>query len=755
MSENSANHLLARQLAELGLCAEEPPDPANWRKFLERVGRSYAEAETERLMLERSLAVSSREMEALYQRQRRSYEGRLHAILDALPDLLFLVDEVGRYVEVLAAQPEQLVLPREELVGKTLDEVLPAPAARRFQRMIRRALEEDRMVRLRYVLRVPAGERVFEGRCVPARYQSEGRRCALFLARDVTEEVEAARREQLIGTVFRAATEGIVILDASRRVISVNPAFERITGLTARDAVGRAPAFLEDVTDPRHLRAVWREVRAKGSWAGELTARRATGETYPLWATVDTVPGTEDQETHYLVLMSDVSAIKQSRAELEYVATHDILTGMPNRRLFMDRLEGAVTRSRRSGKPCALLFLDLDRFKAVNDTLGHQTGDALLKAVALRLERAIRASDSLARIGGDEFTVICEDLGSEADVAPIAEKILGSLTRPFRIMGNDIEISASVGIAVYPDDGRDMDELLRHADAAMYAAKQSGRACYQFFTSELRGRAHQRFMVEQRLRRALAEGSFRLVYQPQFDLVTHRIVGLEALLRLDDEDPPISPMDCVAVAEATGLIAPLGEWVIEHVLAQIAAWNALGLPAMRVAVNVSRRQLTLGAFAQWVQDRLNRTGIPGGRLEFEITESAFVEDEAEMQGNLHALRALGIRFAIDDFGTGHASLVNLKQLPLDRLKIDRAFVRDLTVDPNDEAIVRATVAMAHGLGLRVVAEGVETEAQLSFLKAAGCDEMQGFLWARPQPPEEITRWFLSAEDVPLGAPLPG
>ncbi len=753
MIGSPAARLLARQLRKLGLTRDRPPDTAGWQAFLARVERSYEEADAERSLLERSLRVSSEEMQALYQRQRRSYEGRLHAILEALPDLLFLVDEDGRYVDVLAAQPEQLALPAHKLIGRKLSDVLPPDSADRFLGVIRQALAEERMVRLRYEMAVPAGERIFEGRCVPAQYRHRGRRCVLFLARDVTDEVEAEQREQLIGAVFRAATEGIVILDAARKVVSVNPAFERITGLTAREALGRAPGFLADAKDAGRLDAVWRAVEAKGGWAGELTARRRSGELYPLWATVDTVPGTAERAPHYVVLMSDVSTIKQSREELEYVATHDMLTGLPNRRLFLDRLAVAMARARRAGKPCALLFVDLDGFKAVNDTLGHQTGDALLKAVALRLERAVSASDALARIGGDEFTVICEGLDSTADASAVAEEVLAALARPFQVMGHDMEISASIGIALFPDDASEVDELLRHADAAMYAAKRSGRACFRFFTEDLRGRTHRAFVIEQRLRRALAHGAFRLRYQPQFDLGRRRIVGVEALLRLNDGGEELSPGEFIPVAEAVGLIVPIGQWVVERVLEQICAWNDAGLSALRVAVNVSRRQLIRASFGDWVRDQLSRFQIPGGSLEFEVTESAFVENEAALQENMQALRELGIQFAIDDFGTGHASLVNLKQLPLDRLKIDRAFVRDLAVDPNDEAIVRATIAMAHGLGLRVVAEGVETQAQLQFLQAAGCDELQGFLWAEPQAPEKITRWFLDAEEVPPGVPM--
>ncbi len=741
MPDSRAALLLARQLRELGLSWDRPPDAKAWRAFLERVERRYEAVERQPARPESLQRAASQETAARSGDARRVCGERLQAILDALPDLLLLVDEDGRCLEVLSAQPERLPVPADRLVGRLLQEVLPERQGERILEALRNALAGDATVQVRYSMSFPAGERLFEGRCVPTQYRDRGRRCALFLVRDITEEVDSGPRERLIGAVFRAATEGIVILDAQRRVVSVNPAFERITELTPREVVGRPADFLRDVGDENRSAELWREVQSRGSWTGELTARRASGELYPLWVTVDTVPDFEEESVHYLVLMSDVTAVKQSRAELEYLATHDILTGMPNRRLFIDRLEGAMARARRTKCACALLFLDLDRFKAVNDMLGHQTGDALLQALALRLEGAIRASDSLARIGGDEFTVICEDLTSGTDVAAVAEKILRALDRPFRIRGTDIEVSASVGIAVFPDDAEDPDELLRHADAAMYAAKRAGRACFRFFTRELRDRADRLFLVEQRLRRALADGALRLVYQPQFELATRRLVGLEALLRLDDEEPGVDPDECIAVAEATGLIGAVGRAVLEQVLGQIRRWRSAGLPPVRVAVNVSRHQLVQQRFGPWVREQLEQAGVPGECLELEITEGAFVENEEAMQDNLRFLRRLGIQFAIDDFGTGHSSLVNLKRLPLDRLKIDRTFVRDVALDPNDEAIIRATVAMAHGLGLKVVAEGVETRQQLEFLRATGCDELQGFVWAGPEDPERVVRWL--------------
>ncbi len=437
--------------------------------------------------------------------------------------------------------------------------------------------------------------------------------------------------------------------------------------------------------------------------------------------------------------MQDVTANRAAEAHIQYLAHYDTLTGLPNRMQWISRAEQALAFARRHQMRLGVLFLDLDNFKTINDTLGHPTGDRLLSAVAARLSETLRDEDVLARIGGDEFVVLLPELARPDDAATVARKLIASLTAPFQIDGQDLTISTSVGIALYPGNGADVDTLLKHADTAMYGAKNEGRNDYRFFTPDMNSRAYTRLKLENALRRALERGELVLEYQPQWAMPEQRLIGVEALLRWNHpERGRVPPVEFIPLAEETGLIHSIGDWVLREACRQQAAWLADGLPPLTVAVNISALQFRKPGFLARVREIITRSGTAPGHLELELTESALMQPTREIEEQLASLRNMGVGLALDDFGTGYSSLSYLKRLPLTHLKIDRSFVCDLPGDAEDAAIAAATLSIARDLGLAVVAEGVETEAQRDFLLERQCRVMQGFLFARPLPADEIT-----------------
>jgi len=731
--------LLARQLKKLQLDDTLPPDADVWLKLLKLIEGSYEAADQDRYILERSLTISSEEMQALYQRQKSSYESRLYAILQALPDILFLIDEDGRYIEIMSGNHQQLFRDKGELIGKTLHDIFSPDDADFYLAILTDALESNQLVVVNYEMNVQSGRHTFEGRAIPANYTVDGKRTVVFLATDITERRQSEIRGRLISTVFENSREGMVILDHDLKVVSVNEAFCKIADLDINRAQGEKPRFIDDLMSTRKGTDILYALNRTDYWMGETTAKKVDGVNYPLWLTVNSVRDDSGKLTYYVALLTDVSAIKRSQEELEYVATHDFLTNLPNRVLFHDRLQQAVARTIRSGSTGALFFLDLDRFKNVNDNLGHHVGDDLLKQVSERLLKVCRASDTLARLGGDEFTLIVEDLKDTHGLAVIAEKILHAFADPFSLDGYKLEISVSIGISVFPKDGADVNELIKHADTAMYSAKDSGRNTYRFYTQELTANAFEYFAIEIALQKALDRDEFFLVYQPQYNIMTEQMIGVEALIRWRHPEMGIlSPGVFIHIAEYSGKIEAIGEWVIRAACAQCRQWDAEGLPAFTVSINLSRRQLVLPSLSRDVKNILDETGLAGDRLEFEITESAILEQKEVAYNNIKELQKMGIKLAIDDFGTGYSSMVNLKQFPLSRLKIDRSFVRDVSRDQNDEAIIRATIALGRSFNLDIIAEGVETLEQRDFLLKEGCHEVQGFLYSEPVLPEAIS-----------------
>jgi diguanylate cyclase (GGDEF)-like protein/PAS domain S-box-containing protein len=569
----------------------------------------------------------------------------------------------------------------------------------------------------------------------------DGRPAVMGVALDVTQHVTFEHESRLANRVFESASEGIVITDAECRIEAVNPAFTRITGYGAAEAVGRLSRMMTGQGAELN-QDMLENLARNGHWQGEMRDRRKNGQWYPSWLSISTVRDADQVITHYVGVFTDNTRRKEDELRLQFLASHDSLTGMWNRSGMMSRFAQEIEHARTENRQLALLFVDLDRFKAVNDTLGHQAGDRLLVAAAGRMRALLKESDIAARPGGDEFTVLLEEPTATSAAAVLAERLIASLAQPFVIEGQEMFVTASVGIACYPADGHDAATLLKNADVAMYRAKQRGRNTFQFFTSDMNTRAFEQLLLENSLRRALERGEFELHYQPKFEAADERIAGLEALIRWrHPELGLVLPGTFIAMAEQNGLIVPIGTWVLREACRQGRAWLDAGYEFGHIAVNLSARQFSAGDLIEDIRAALADSGLPPARLEFEITESTIMHNPPEAVQLLGRIRDMGVALSIDDFGTGYSSLVSLKQYPLDSLKIDRGFIQGIPHDADDVAITEAIIAIAHKLRLKVVAEGVETAEQAAFLRAAGCDTLQGFLLGRPVSAAEVVRHF--------------
>ena len=563
------------------------------------------------------------------------------------------------------------------------------------------------------------------------------------ITREIRRLVETQRKTESIlrqsATVFESASEGVVITDVDANIIAVNKAFTDITGFPEKEVLGKNPRFLKSGQHDREFyEAMWSSLLQHGEWKGEISGRRRNGDVFPKWQTINAVRDDEGRLTHYVSIFLDISQLKESEEKLNYLAHHDALTGLPNRLLLNARLEHSLQQACRKSSNVAVLFLDLDHFKKVNDSLGHTVGDHLLQLVAKRLLSCVREEDTIARMGGDELAIVLGSLDDVRYAATSAQKILDELAKPFEIDGRELFMSASIGISTYPRNGRDATALLKNADAAMYMAKSDGRNGYHFYSNELSARVGESFSLETNLYRALEREELFLHFQPQVSLKSGSIIGVEALVRWQHPELGlVSPARFIPLAEENGLIGAIGKWVLHTACAQAKAWQNDGLTPVRIAVNLSGRQLEQDNIVQEVHAVLEDTGLDPSYLELELTESSVMKRAERAVKTLDALRELGMTIAIDDFGTGYSSLSYLKRFPVDRLKIDRSFVRDIPQDANDVALARAIVALGHSLKLSVVAEGVETHAQRELLTSIGCDEMQGFLYSKPGTASEM------------------
>ena len=556
------------------------------------------------------------------------------------------------------------------------------------------------------------------------------------------EIAERERREidlRKLSLVVEQSPNLVVITDSKGKIEYVNPTFTQVTGYTPEEAVGQTPRILRSGKVSRlEYKELWKTITSGNDWRGEFCNRKKNGDLY--WESKFISPTRNDEGTitHFISVGEDITERRRAEETIHQMAYYDLVTGLPNRTLFNDRLGVAIAHAHRGKEKLTVMFLDLDQFKVINDTLGHGVGDQLLKAVGERLERCLREGDTVARQGGDEFTILLPGARHEEDAFNVARKVLETIKKPFLIGNHELNITTSIGIVLYPDDGGDAESLLRNADAAMYHAKEQGRDNYQHYTKALHVKVSRKLSLEGRLRHALEREEFVLYYQPLVDINTGRIVGAEALIRWrHPEEGLIPPGEFIPAAESTGLIVPISDWVLRTACLQNKAWRSENLPSIRMSINLSAHTFRRQDFTKDFKAVLDETGVSPHSLEVEITESAIMQNVEANIHKLQALNRLGVQIAIDDFGTGYSSLSYLKRFPIQTLKIDRSFVGDATTNPDDAAIVRAIVAMAKTLNLKVIAEGVETEEQLAFIRDLQCEEMQGYLFSRPVPADEF------------------
>ncbi len=574
-------------------------------------------------------------------------------------------------------------------------------------------------------------------------------------ATDMTERQRMLDQLEMSASVFANALEGIMITDRDGNILSVNTAFSDITGYPAEDVIGRNPRFLKSQRHGQHFyQDMWRDLQTKGWWRGEIWNRRASGDVYLQASTISTIPD-EDGTVKYLVaVFSDVTKVREKDERIRYLAHHDDLTGLANRRLLQDRLNHAFELSRRDGGLLAVMFLDLDHFKYVNDSLGHEVGDRLLREVAQRVVGCVRRTDTVARMGGDEFVIILDTIDSANDVAHVATKLTTALAEPYIVSGQTLHVTVSIGISLFPDDAGDVTTLMKNADTAMYAAKLQGRNTFRFFDAAMNQRAVQRLSLEADLRRALRGKQFEMFYQPKIRLADGLVDGVEALIRWRHPVRGLlAPAEFIPVAEETGLIIDLGNMAFDLACRQRADWLRRYRHVPTIAVNVSPIQLRDGGeLVRRMARSLDEHAIDGRGIEVEVTETAVMTDPDEAIRSLAAIKATGIAIAIDDFGTGYSSLSSLKKLPVDTLKIDRSFVSDIETSEDDAGIVQMILGLSRLLGLATVAEGVESLGQERMLAEWGCQSTQGYYYARPMPANDLERWLARrvAQDVAAG-----
>ncbi|HLP99008.1 MAG TPA: EAL domain-containing protein [Sideroxyarcus sp.] len=562
--------------------------------------------------------------------------------------------------------------------------------------------------------------------------------------RDISQRKQEEEQLRLAAKVFQGTNEAILISDADNRIVTVNDAFIRTMGYSIDEIKGCNPnMFSSGNHDDNFYEGMWRSLNENGHWQGEIVDRDKHGRLVYKQMTINAVKNQQGVVTNYVAIASDISERKEYDKNVHFLAYYDVLTGLPNRTLLRDRIGQMIATSHRDRQSFALLFLDLDRFKYINDSMGHSVGDRLLQSVAQRLQGCVREGDTVSRIGGDEFIVLLREI-DEQGVTLVAEKLLKALATPYDLGGQIISTYASIGIALYPEHATDIDVLMKNADAAMYRAKEDGRNNFKFFTPEMHFRANQIFSMEKDLRVALEQDQFTLVYQPQVELATGRICGVESLIRWKHPEKGfVSPAEFIPIAEETGQIVAIGEWVLNAACWRMANWQKQGMPEFPVSVNLSIRQLRQPNLGDVVARVLKQSGLKPECLELEITEGIMMADTKAAMDFLNRMRDMGVQMSIDDFGTGFSSLSYLKNLPVNKLKIDQSFVRDIETDESDAAIVRSVISLGHRLDMKVIAEGVETQEQLDFLRIRGCDEIQGYFFSRPLTADDFLKFVQS------------
>lgn len=694
--------------------------------------RLYGDDELARIakamnQLAASLAVSRAEILA--------QNNRFDSIMQHVPALVSIVAPEGDFS--YANERFRQVYGRDPAVtGENLEAVFSADTAARYRTLNQEVLEKETSMQLEITTRVKGEDRRWFMVKFPLVDGSREGLQVCTLSMDITEREQNLQLLRISRRIFENTAEGIIVTDRERRIIEVNNSFALITGYSKEELLGHTPDLLNASEQSSDLhRAFWQSLENQGKWQGELTNRRRDGSLYQARLSVSTITGRDGELKGYFAIYQDITAEKRAEASLRELAYYDPLTGLYNRASFKRKMADALHRLERFGEPFGLLFIDLDRFKEINDSFGHEHGDRLLVQVAQRIERELRELDLACRLGGDEFTVLVPHADDDAHLALISQRLIDAISRPYPLGDQSMEVGCSIGIVVAPRDGTDADVLMRHADAAMYHAKENGRGHYAFFDAAIDARNQRLMRIKQGLKLAEARNELSLVYQPEVDPHSGRVLLHEALMRWNSEElGPVAPDEFIAVAEESELISQLTRWLVEQV-ARDARRPVLA--EGRISINLSPRQFRSDSWLSLIRKAIEQGALAPQQLCIEVTENALVEDLSQTLEQFDQLKRMGIQVAIDDFGTGYSSLAYLKRLPIDYLKIDRSFVADIGQDLEDQTIVETVILMAHALGLQVVAEGAETEEQVAFLRGRGCDLIQGYYYARPLPVDEL------------------
>ncbi|WP_252106090.1 MULTISPECIES: EAL domain-containing protein [unclassified Halomonas] len=706
-----------------------------------------------RLALARILQtrVEERELARAHARER---DVRLDALVNSLQDLIFVFDEQGRFNYVHAIDQKRLLIEPELILGRHFADILPKDLADAFQIIFDRVKRLRRAETYEYPLTLEGQLGHFHATISPLTDVSGQFRGVLSVVRDITEDKNLQAELGIAAAAFQTHL-GILITDRKGYILKTNDTFKRITGYREEEMVGRTPRmFSSGQHGAAFYRELWQRVHQSGNWEGEIWNKRKNGELFPQWITISATYDDTGALGHYVATISDISERKAAEQEIHQLAFYDPLTGLSNRRLFMDRLENALKEINRHQRFGAVMLFDIDSFKEVNDTLGYHAGDQLLRGVSRRLSRMLRDTDTLARLGGDEFAVLVEGVDSSLAqthqlARGIANKLMDTLSEPIRINDSLITVTASVGATMMSNDQQNMDDYLQQADMALSQAKASGRRTLRFFTPDMQAELLARVRLEADLRQAVIFKHWHIFYQPQVD-AAGTLTGVEALLRWDHaERGIISPGEFMPLLESTGLINEVGEWILEQACWQLIEWAREPMLAkLTISINLSPLQFREPNFVSRTESVFARTQAPLERLKFEVTESLFVEAPEDVRNTMLRLKAHGVRFSLDDFGTGYSSLSYLAQLPLDQLKIDQSFVQQVPESSANAAIVETTIALASSLSLDAIAEGVETLEQYEWLLAHGCHAFQGYLFGRPMPVPALEAIALSSTDRP-------
>ena len=665
--------------------------------------------------------------------------GRLSDIIENSPSIITLKDTSGKFVIVNKRFAETFGVAYKDIIGKTEAEVFS-------NNLIKHSLEANNAGNELALsnaseesISIGAESKTFITSQFPLKNQNGKVYGVGGIQTDITERKAMEQRLFQAQQVIDHMKEAVVITDIQGNIEDINQAFTNITGYEREELIGKNTSINKSGRhDKEFYKDMWQKLLESGHWSGEIWDRKKCGAIYPKWLSISAIYDDNGKILRYAGIFNDISDQKETEKELKYLAFYDPLTKLPNRSLFSEHLKQALANCQRNAKKAAVMFIDLDRFKDVNDSLGHTVGDELLIQVAQRIHTRLRSNDTVSRLGGDEFTITLTDITNEESIASIGQEIIDGFQTPFTLFGNEIFVGCSIGIAVYPADGNNTEQLLKNADTAMYHAKELGRGRYQFFEEEMNETVLRRVSLERNLRNALNSEQFVLHYQTKHNLITKEVIGMEALIRWNHpEEGLISPAEFIPVAEQSDLIVSLGEWVLNTACKHAKEWQAKGLRFHRVAVNLSPKQFQMPYLLDLINATLKAHNLSPEYLELEITEGVVMDNPDEAINILHEIRDMGVHLSIDDFGTGYSSLAYLKKFPIDTLKIDQSFIRDLTIDSDDAAIVESVISMAKSLQVGVIAEGVETQEQVDFLKLRGCNEAQGYYLSKPIPHEQI------------------